>query len=129
MGPLAELFSILQLSRESAPFSQAIPPPRALSGELTSLFWILESAKVALPPVVLMPPPLDVAVLFSILLLVTARVPALAIPPPARAEFFLTLPPDMVSEPRALLWMPPPSPVAVLPLTVQSFIAVVAEKE
>jgi hypothetical protein len=46
---------------------------------------------VALPPVVLMPPPWDVAWFLLILLEETFRVPWLEMPPPATAELPLTV--------------------------------------
>jgi hypothetical protein len=43
-------------------FSQSIPPPSAVPEELTWLVLMTELVMVALPPVVLMPPALVVAV-------------------------------------------------------------------
>src|SRR5262249_40634725 len=96
-----------------------MPPPRAVPEELTWLALMKEPVIVALPPVVLRPPPLDVAVLLMMLLEATVSVPWLAMPPPATAELFLTLVPVTVVEPRLVLDNPPPLPVAELALTVQ----------
>ena len=78
-----------------------------------------ESVIVALPAVVLMPPPLDVAWFLMILLEATFSVPWLEMPPPATAELPLTVMPVNVVVPREHLYRPPPLPAAELPLTVQ----------
>jgi len=59
--------------------------------ELTRLALITESVIVTRPPVVLMPPPLDVAWFLMILLDATFSVPWLEMPPPATAELPLTV--------------------------------------
>src|SRR6516225_3641556 len=100
---------------DRALFSQSIPPPRAVAEEITTLPAIRELRSVALPPVVLMPPPADFAVLFMMLLKATVSVPLLAMPSPAPAELLLTVVPVTVVEPSLALYRPPPLPVALLP--------------
>jgi hypothetical protein len=85
--------------------------------ELTWLLLITESVIVALPAIVLMPPPFDVAVLLRTLLEATLSVAWLKMPPPSVAEFPLTV--QLVSRfVPAALHRPPPV-LAVLPLMVQ----------
>jgi len=55
--PLACLALTAQLVSDSVLFSQSMPPPRVVPEELTWLALMTELVMVALPPVVLMPPP------------------------------------------------------------------------
>src|SRR5262245_44298934 len=96
-----------------------MPPPRAANRASTRLLLIREAVRVTLPPVVLRPPPLDVARLLLMVLPATLSVPWLAMPPPAAAELLLTVVPLTVVEPRVALFRPPPLRVAELPLTAQ----------
>ena len=80
--PLAWLALTVQLVSDRVLFSQSIPPPRAVPVELTWLLLMTESVIVTLPPVVLMPPPSDVAWLLMMLLEATFSVPWLEMPPP-----------------------------------------------
>jgi hypothetical protein len=59
VAPLARLALTVQLVSDSRLFSQSMPPPRAVAEALTWLALMTESVMVALPPVVLMPPPAD----------------------------------------------------------------------
>src|SRR5262249_9070490 len=126
--PLAWLAFTVQPVSDRTLFSQSMPPPRAANRESTRLLLITESVSVTLPPLVLMPPPLDVARLLLTVLEATLSVPWLAMPPPATAELLLTVVPLTVVEPRVALLRPPPLPVAELPLTVQLVRLVVAGK-
>jgi hypothetical protein len=63
----------VQLVSDRTLFSQSIPPPRAVPDELTRLLLRTESVIVAVPPVVLRPPPADVAWLLLIVLEATIR--------------------------------------------------------
>src|SRR5262245_21481179 len=128
VAPFAWLSLTVQPVSDSTLFSQLIPPPRAANRESTRLLLITESVSVALPPVVLMPPPLDVAWLSLMVLLATFSVPWLAMPPPTLAVFVLTVLPVRVVEPREALYRPPPDPVAALPLTVELVRLVVPKK-
>src|SRR5262249_9650543 len=97
--------------------------------ERTWLLLITESVIVALlpVPVVLMPPPADVAWLWMMVLAATFSVPWLAMPPPALAELFLTVVPVTVVVPKAALSMPPALAVGELRLTVRLVGVVSAE--
>src|SRR5262249_29338214 len=128
VAPLAWLALTVQPVSDRALSSQLIPPPRAANRESTRLLLIAEAMSVTLPPVVLRPPPLDVAWLWLMVLWATSRVPWLAMPPPATAELSLTVVPLTVVEPRVPLFRPPPLRVAELPLTVQLVRLVVAGK-
>src|SRR5215472_12770868 len=61
VAPLAWLALTVQLVSDSTLFSQSMPPPRAVAEALTWLALMTESVIVALPPVVLRPPPADEA--------------------------------------------------------------------
>src|SRR5262249_59555554 len=91
--PLAWLAFTVQPVSDRALFSQLMPPPRAANRESTRLPVISVPVRVTLPPVVLRPPPLDVARLLLTVLPATLSVPWLAMPPPATAELSLTVVP------------------------------------
>src|SRR5260370_25793910 len=74
---------------------------------------------VAVRPVVLMPPPEDVAWLLLMVLEATFSVPWLKRPPPTLAELPLTVLLVSVVVPTEALSRPPPLTVAELPLTVE----------
>src|SRR5262249_11160964 len=126
VAPLAWLALTVQPVSDRTLSSQLMPPPRAANRESTRLPVMTEAVSVTLPPVVLMPPPLDVAWLLLTAPPATVSVPWLAMPPPAAAELSLTVAPLTVVEPRVALLRPPPLRVAELPLTVQSVRVVVA---
>src|SRR5262245_54136935 len=128
VAPLAWLAFTVQPVSDRTLFSQLMPPPRAANRESTRLLLIREAVRVTLPPVVLMPPPLDVARLLLMVLPATLSVPWLAMPPPATAELLLTVLPLTVVVPRVALFRPPPLRPAVLPLTVQLVRSVVPGK-
>src|SRR5262249_23174506 len=98
--PFAWLPLTVQLTSDRVLFSQSIPPPSAVAGELTLLALMTELVMVALPPVVLMPPPADAARLLLMVLSATFSVPWLEMPPPTTAELLLTLVPVTVVLPR-----------------------------
>src|SRR5689334_4319687 len=108
VSPLAWLALTVQLVSDRVLFSQSIPPPRAVPEELTRLALMTESVIVALPPVVLMPPPADVAWFLMILQEATFSVPWLEMPPPAMAELPMMV--QLVSVAVLVLNTPPPKP-------------------
>src|SRR5215831_18103306 len=110
VAPLAWLAFTVQPVSDRALFSQLMPPPRAANRASTRLPVISEPVSVALPPVVLMPPPWDVAWLLLMVLPATLSVPWLAMPPPATAELFRMLLPVTVVVLTASLARPPPLP-------------------
>src|SRR5271166_1374515 len=101
--PLAWLALTVSLLSDRLLFSQSIPPPRAVPVELTWLLLMVELVIVALPPVMLIPPPADVAWFLVILQLDTFSVPWLKRPPPFVAELPLTV--QLVSWAVLPLWL------------------------
>ena len=109
---MAWLALTVQLVSDRVLFSQSIPPPRAVPDGVDLVAvddGIGDRARCR--PVVLMPPPADVAWLLMIVLEATFSVPWLAMPPPATAELSVDGVPVSVVCRGESLYRPPPLPV------------------